>query len=101
MIRPPLLAAAIALSLAAPAQARDARLSSRLYNPDEVVLGKRMEDHLRFAVAWWHSFAWPGGDPFGGQTFERPWFGDGTRRAPGSQPSSGSGSAAMVSAPAG
>ena len=46
------------------------------YNPDEVVLGKRMEDHLRFAVAYWHSFAWPGGDPFGGQTFERPWFGD-------------------------
>ncbi|MEM8581788.1 MAG: xylose isomerase, partial [Pseudomonadota bacterium] len=51
-------------------------LSYRHYNPDEIVLGKRMEDHLRFAVAWWHSFAWPGGDPFGGQTFERPWFGD-------------------------
>jgi xylose isomerase len=49
----------------------------RHYNPDEVLLGKRMEDHLRFAVAWWHSFAWPGGDPFGGQTFERPWFGEG------------------------
>jgi xylose isomerase len=48
----------------------------RHYNPDEVVLGKRMEDHLRFAAAYWHSFAWPGGDPFGGQTFERPWFGD-------------------------
>jgi xylose isomerase len=48
----------------------------RHYNPDEVVLGRRMEDHLRFAVAYWHSFAWPGGDPFGGQTFERPWFGD-------------------------
>jgi len=46
------------------------------YNPDEVVLGKRMEDHLRFAAAYWHSFAWPGGDPFGGQTFDRPWFGD-------------------------
>ncbi|MEM9425063.1 MAG: xylose isomerase [Pseudomonadota bacterium] len=46
------------------------------YDPDEMVGGKRMEDHLRFAVAWWHSFAWPGGDPFGGQTFERPWFGD-------------------------
>ena len=44
------------------------------YNPDEVVLGKRMEDHLRFAVAYWHSFAWEGGDPFGGQTFERPWY---------------------------
>ncbi len=46
------------------------------YNPDEVVMGKRMEDHLRFACAYWHSFCWPGGDPFGGQTFERPWFGD-------------------------
>ena len=43
------------------------------YNPDEMVAGKRMEDHLRFAVAWWHSFAWEGGDPFGGQTFVRPW----------------------------
>ena len=46
------------------------------YNPDEIVMGKRMEDHMRFACAYWHSFAWPGGDPFGGQTFERPWFGD-------------------------
>ncbi len=49
----------------------------RHYNPDEMVVGKRMEDHLRFAVAYWHSFAWQGGDPFGGQTFVRPWFGDG------------------------
>ena len=48
----------------------------RHYNPDEVILGKRMEDHLRFAIAYWHSFAWPGGDPFGGQTFDRPWFGE-------------------------
>ncbi|AXI53631.1 Xylose isomerase (plasmid) [Pseudoseohaeicola sp. NH-UV-7] len=48
----------------------------RHYNADEMILGKRMEDHLRFAVAWWHSFAWPGGDPFGGATFERPWFGE-------------------------
>ncbi len=48
----------------------------RHYDPDAVVMGQRLEDHLRFAVAWWHSFAWPGGDPFGGQTFERPWFGD-------------------------
>lgn len=52
-------------------------LAFRAYNPDEVVLGKRLEDHLRFAIAYWHSFAWPGGDPFGGQTFDRPWFGDG------------------------
>ncbi|MBL1435736.1 MAG: xylose isomerase [Rhodobacteraceae bacterium] len=49
-------------------------LAFRHYNPDEVVLGKRMEEHLRFAVAYWHSFAWEGGDPFGGQTFERPWY---------------------------
>jgi xylose isomerase len=44
------------------------------YNPDELVMGKRMEDHLRFAVAYWHSLAWEGGDPFGGPTFDRPWF---------------------------
>jgi len=48
----------------------------RHYNPNEVVMGKPMKDHLRFAAAYWHSFAWPGGDPFGGATFERPWFGD-------------------------
>jgi xylose isomerase len=54
----------------------DNPLAFRHYNADEKVLGKRMEDHLRFAAAYWHSFAWQGGDPFGGQTFERPWFGD-------------------------
>lgn len=48
-------------------------LAFRHYNPDEIVLGKRMEDHLRFAIAWWHSFAWEGGDPFGSATFTRPW----------------------------
>jgi xylose isomerase len=56
-------------------------LAYRFYNPDEKVMGKRMEDHLRFSVAYWHSFAWPGGDPFGGQTFERPWFGDTMKHA--------------------
>ncbi|MCB2110253.1 MAG: xylose isomerase [Defluviimonas sp.] len=54
----------------------DNEFAFRHYDADEMVLGKRMEDHLRFAAAYWHSFAWPGGDPFGGQTFERPWFGD-------------------------
>ncbi len=54
----------------------DNEFAFRHYNPDEVVMGKPMKDHLRFAAAYWHSFAWPGGDPFGGQTFERPWFGD-------------------------
>ncbi|PWK55163.1 D-xylose isomerase [Silicimonas algicola] len=47
----------------------------RHYDPDAQVAGRRMEDHLRFAVAYWHSFAWEGGDPFGGRTFDRPWFG--------------------------
>jgi xylose isomerase len=51
-------------------------LAFRWYDKDRIVLGKRLEDHLRFAVCYWHTFAWTGGDPFGGQTFERPWFGD-------------------------
>ncbi|MBZ0161647.1 MAG: xylose isomerase [Notoacmeibacter sp.] len=49
-------------------------LAFRHYNPDEVIMGKRMEDHLRFSAAYWHSFAWTGTDPFGGDTFQRPWF---------------------------
>ena len=52
----------------------DNPLAFRHYDPDAVVMGKRMEEHLRFAVAYWHSFAWEGGDPFGGQTFSRPWY---------------------------
>ena len=48
----------------------------RHYNPDELVLGKPMKDHLRFAVAYWHAFMWSGLDPFGGVTFDRPWFGE-------------------------
>ena len=51
-------------------------LAYRHYNPDEIVLGKSLKEHLRFAVCYWHTFAWNGNDPFGGQTFERPWFGD-------------------------
>lgn len=49
-------------------------LSYRWYDKDRVVLGKRMEDHLRLAACYWHSFCWPGGDPFGGETFQRPWM---------------------------
>jgi xylose isomerase len=33
-----------------------------------------MQDHLRFAVCYWHNFVGDGSDPFGGQTFDRPWF---------------------------
>jgi xylose isomerase len=53
----------------------DKEFAFRHYNPDERVMGKSLKEHLRFAVAYWHSFAWEGGDPFGGRTFERPWFG--------------------------
>ncbi|KFE33862.1 xylose isomerase [Thioclava atlantica] len=49
-------------------------LAFRHYDPGAVVAGKTLRDHLRFAVAYWHSFAWEGGDPFGGRTFERPWY---------------------------
>lgn len=49
-------------------------LAFRHYNKDEMVLGKRMEDHIRPAIAYWHTFAWEGGDPFGGRTFDRPWY---------------------------
>lgn len=48
-------------------------LGYRWYDPERKVLGKRMADHLRFAVCYWHSFVWTGTDPFGGDTFQRPW----------------------------
>ncbi|PZD95826.1 xylose isomerase [Paenibacillus sambharensis] len=43
------------------------------YNPQEVVLGKTMEEHLRFAVAYWHTFTGEGSDPFGVGTAVRNW----------------------------
>jgi xylose isomerase len=46
----------------------------KVYDPDREVLGKRMEDHLRIAVCYWHSFNWPGNDVFGQGTFDRPWL---------------------------
>ncbi|MFZ5547269.1 MAG: xylose isomerase [Pseudomonadota bacterium] len=52
----------------------DEPLAFRHYDKDRLVLGKRMEDHLRFAVCYWHSFCWTGLDPFGFGTFQRPWF---------------------------
>ncbi|MBD3391815.1 MAG: xylose isomerase, partial [Chitinivibrionales bacterium] len=47
------------------------------YNPNQKVLGKPMKEHLRFAVAYWHTFRGTGADPFGAQTLVRPWD-DGT-----------------------
>jgi len=49
-------------------------IAFRHYERDRIVLGKRMEDQLRFAVCYWHSFAWNGFDVFGYDgSFERPW----------------------------
>jgi xylose isomerase len=49
-------------------------LTYAVYEPDRVVMGKRMEDHLRIGACLWHSFAWPGIDMFGAGTFDRPWL---------------------------
>ena len=57
------------------------KFSFKHYNPDETINNKRMEDHLRFAACYWHNFVWPGTDPFGGDTFERPWFGNTIKHA--------------------
>jgi len=48
-------------------------LSFRYYNPDEVVMGKKMKDHLRFAMSYWHTLTGEGNDPFGMGTMEREW----------------------------
>jgi xylose isomerase len=48
-------------------------LAFRYYDAEREVLGRRMEDHLRFAACYWHSFCWPGSDVFGDGTFDRPW----------------------------
>jgi len=50
-----------------------APLAFRWYDRNRMVHGQRLEDHLRFAACYWHSLCWPGGDPFGGETFLRPW----------------------------
>jgi xylose isomerase len=48
-------------------------LAFKHYNPDEVVAGKPMREHLRFSVAYWHTFRGTGADPFGAPTLLRPW----------------------------
>ncbi|MDP5276278.1 xylose isomerase [Chengkuizengella axinellae] len=50
-------------------------LAFKHYNASEVVLGKTMEEHLRFACSYWHTFTGTGADPFGAETMVRPWNG--------------------------
>ena len=45
----------------------------RHYDPNQRILGKRMEDHLRVSVCYWHTFGWQGADTFGARTFEHKW----------------------------
>ena len=47
----------------------------RYYNPEEVIMGKKMKDHLRFAFCYWHTMIQDGSDPFGSSVNQRNWFG--------------------------
>ncbi|MDA7978138.1 MAG: xylose isomerase [Pirellulales bacterium] len=51
----------------------DSPLAFRHFNPEEVIEGKPMREHLRFAVCYWHTFRGGGADPFGPATAHRPW----------------------------
>src|SRR5210317_808509 len=51
----------------------DNPLAFKYYNPDQLVMGKSMRDHFKFAIAYWHSFCGQGGDPFGPGTQQFPW----------------------------
>ena len=52
-------------------------LAFKYYDKNRIVRGKRMEDHLRMAVCYWHTFVWNGFDVFGAGTFGRTWHRDG------------------------
>ena len=54
-------------------QAAAGDLAFRHYDPDRIVSGRKMRDHLRFSVCWWHSFSWHGSDVFGAPTRRLPW----------------------------
>lgn len=48
-------------------------LAFKEYNPDEVIMGKPMKEHLRFSMSYWHTLTGEGSDPFGAGTAVRPW----------------------------
>src|SRR5471030_1383435 len=48
-------------------------LAFKHYNPAEIVKGRTLKEHLRFSIAYWHSFRGAGSDPFGPGTIVRPW----------------------------
>ena len=48
-------------------------LAFHYYEPERIVLGRKMKDWLKFAMAWWHTLGQASGDPFGGQTRHYAW----------------------------
>jgi xylose isomerase len=52
----------------------DNPLAFHHYDANQVILGKTMAEHLRFAACYWHNFCWDGADVFGQGTFGRPWL---------------------------
>ncbi|UAM98002.1 xylose isomerase [Polaribacter litorisediminis] len=51
----------------------DNPLAFKYYNPEQVVAGKTMREHFKFAIAYWHTFCGQGSDPFGPGTQNFPW----------------------------
>ena len=51
-------------------------MAFRYYDAEKVIMGKKMKDWLKFAMAWWHTLCAEGGDQFGGGTKQFPWNGD-------------------------
>ncbi|MDR0643601.1 MAG: xylose isomerase [Treponema sp.] len=54
----------------------DNPLAYKYYDAEKTVGAKKMKDHLRFAIAYWHSFCADGTDPFGAATHPHPWIAD-------------------------
>ncbi len=48
-------------------------LAFKYYDSEQLVAGKPMKEHLRFAMSYWHTLTGEGSDMFGSGTFERPW----------------------------
>ncbi|OBX27011.1 xylose isomerase [Gelidibacter algens] len=53
--------------------ASDNPLAFKYYNPEQVVAGKTMREHFKFAIAYWHTFCGQGSDPFGSGTQKFEW----------------------------
>ena len=51
----------------------DNPLAFKWYDENKIVAGKKLKDHVRFAVCYWHTFCNTGADPFGPGTKDFPW----------------------------